>query len=116
MNPREILNIVPNVVADREASPTDRWILMIIDEKIQCIPADGEQVEGLPLMPITMKHINAGLSGREWDRITNRIDEYQKDHPDFYANEATVETTIKDETEPEEKKDIHEAKTTPDAE
>ncbi len=90
MNARQISNLIPDIVAARATSPTDRWSLVILDEKIQCIPMEDLGSQGYPLMPITMAHVDKGFNGRDWDRIINRIEVYQRNHPDFYAEPKQI--------------------------
>jgi len=111
MNALQIINLIPEIVAARPTSGSDKWILMIIDNKIQCVAADGEQCEGFPLMPINLTHVNKGFHGREWDRLTNRIEAYQKKHPKFMDN-AWQNTTEPQKTQDPESATIpDEAKT-----
>lgn len=90
MNPREILNLIPDIIAQRETSPTDKWVLMIVKNEIVCIASENVGSEGFPLTTITMKHVDQGFVGREWDKVANRIKAYRVDHPDFYPTEPTL--------------------------
>ncbi len=116
MNARQISELIPNIIATRATSPSDHWLLIIHEGKIACIASEDLPCDGAPLLPITMKHIDKGLSGREWDRVTNRIAEYQKTHPDFYAEPAQITEPEKKTRKRSKKKTKDEAETTPDAE
>ncbi len=113
---KHIADLIPDIVAARESSAKDRWTLMIHEGKIACIASEDLPCDGVPLLPITMKHVNAGLSGREWDRIINRIAEYQKTNPDFYAEPVQIAEPEKKTRKRSKKKTKDETETTPDAE
>lgn len=114
MNPWQIINFIPDIIAKRETSPTDKWILLILDDKIQCLPAEESGTEGTPLIPITLGIAMAGFSGRQWDKVINRIKAYQKTHPDFYEDPAKIAGKTETKTKPEPEAKVDEAKTDPD--
>ena len=102
MNATEILNLLPDIIKKREPSPSDKWILLIICNEIRCVATETEMTEGTPLMPINMHHVDKGFSGREWDRLTNRLIMYQKVLPNFYTATQKITDDIETKTKPEE--------------